>query len=484
MAAALLPLFALAQEPLLAKDIIEKAKAIQTIKINDNLNAILVEKSDEDFDVIGVDQNMSILWQNSFNGYALKLAGYKGKILAVAATDHAFVKGMNNTYKGFLIDPSSGKTLVEKELFKDTDEFMNYPTILVNNNEFKGIAVRQTSAKRKLRVALPSVFAIISINKLDKELRITQDLDMVQYNDKLEPVNSYKPQLVKDAILLGMQVNAWGDLFISWLVNGSINIYRYEQGQTEAKGIAKSDLQLKEGGDGPDVNYAPSTTNRNQLFYGLFFKDSETKKIALWIGRLDLSSGERKQNIELFDKDHVKAIKKGFVPVNKKLDDFNLGEPYGFDLDHLEENNGVLIASFLARGWHTVQSSTFAFNTSILINAYNTNLEPKFQLLMPSNCTSLVQSSTGYFINNNKLHVIAADGNVGSQSAIHGTADLNNGQWDSMIRLSKKKISGSNYPDGKATLLFADNFALPYINRTGFLIRLKFDVTLQQNSYQ
>lgn len=211
---------------------------------------------------------------------------------------------------------------------------------------------------------------------------------------------------------------------------------------------------------------------------------NQDKDAELGIGKFDFSTGKKYFVAEAFDKAHVKMLQKSFVPLNKKIDDADLGPRSGLHLRYLTETNGVLIAALTSRYLTTGSYGIWNTENSVLINGYDENLNTKFQQILPIKYT--VPNNFlpfGYHAAKNKLYVVGnTKSGLTTLNGVYGCLDINTGKWDKMYVLSKKKISNTDYADGDVILWFNDNYLVPYFEAKG-LMKNKFNITLQQNSY-
>ena len=142
----ILPGFAAAQsDNPVSDDLYTDTRGISAvIYLNNDINVMEILNNDESFDLIAVDGNMKVVWRTTLQGQVIGAGTYKNKIAVVAATQHSGLKGNNNTYKGFIIDPITGKTITEKVIYEDDNDYIEVPYALINNNYFK-FGVRKTN---------------------------------------------------------------------------------------------------------------------------------------------------------------------------------------------------------------------------------------------------------------------------------------------------------------------------------------------------
>ncbi|MFD2872814.1 hypothetical protein ACFS5N_10070 [Mucilaginibacter ximonensis] len=485
----LLPVLSFAQDDAVVyPDFAQKIKDIQSFRLNDNINIVAINADYETFDVMAIDENLNTVWHTSINGYAMAIAKFKGKIIAIAATDYSAMKGgQSNTYNATLLDPKTGDKVVEKTIFQGSPDYVIFPQILIDKDEFYGLGTRQSSFARGMHVAAPGLFALFSASRYQKEYRQTQDMNFIQFDEKLNEVNRLKPFFDPNGICLDWAINSKGDVFIGWLIDNYINIYRYENGKGQPK-IAKLDISIPDGffDRSPNLSFAVSESNRNLINCAFFFLDDDNKS-TLWVGNVDVATGKKNNITETFNSDHRKNLEKAFAKPNKKINSPDLGSLKTLDVRGFQEVNGTLmlaVASTTTQASMVSSYTSYLVENTIVINAYDASLGLKFQQLFPSKGISIAKRLPfSFYVQNNKLIVTAADiSGMNNINALYGVLDLGSGQWDKMYRLSKKKIDGKAYPNGPAALWFNNSFYLPYMNPKG-LTGSKFDVLMQQNTY-
>jgi hypothetical protein len=477
----------LAQEPALYKDFYNGVKDINSFVLSDHVNIMQVNTDNENFDVVAVNDQMQVLWKTSCAGFAFTAAKFKDKIIAVASTDHSSITGGNNTYKAYLLDPATGKILIEKVIYTGTDDYLDFVKVITGEGAYFKLCVRQSAFERRMHVALPSLFSIISENKYIRQLNQTQQLEVITLNEKLETINSFKPP-VANGTMITWNGNKQGDLFIAWLNGPQIEVYQFPAGSTSPTKQLNASVEIKQDNTvipSEDFILLPSPTNNNIVYYGLSYTNPN-KEAELGVGKLDFSAEKKFFVTEEFNKDHVKALQKGFVPVIKKLDEADLGSRRDLHIKHLAEVDGTLIAtvaSQTASSSSINSSGSWITEGSTLINGYNADLSTKFQQIMPSGYTIPNKTlPSGFHPLKNKLYVLVNNKTgMATLNGILGCLDVSTGKWDKMEILSKKHIDNSDYASG-AVLWFGTSYIVPYLSPRG-MMKNKFDITLQLNNY-
>ncbi len=488
---AFLPFITTAQEeaPPLVKDFYEGTYTIpESFVLNDRVNIMQFSPDKENCDIVAVDDQMQTLWKTSLKGHALSTSKFKDKILVVVSTEYSNIKRNNNTFKGYILDPSNGKVLVDKVIFEGSEDYLTFPYIFTaENGEIFKFAVRQSSFERRLHVAMPSLLGIISINSYIKQFNETRDLDVIDFNEKLEPVNKFKP-VITAGTFLEMNSNKQGDLFIAWFNNGSMDVAKYDAGKKTPSGTLTGNVILDKDildSFGNDILMVPSKSNANVLYYALAFRNPD-KETELGLGKLDFSTGKKQYVNELFTKDHIKSIKKSYVPVNKKMESPDLGPVKALNVRLFSDVDDHLIVALTSTSYasSSIGSGTWESEYNILINSYDTDLKLKYQQLVPTGYIVPERHlPLGFYHDKNKLYVLSNDKT--GMTTLNGTYsvfDLSTGQCDKMYHLSKKKMGNSHAAASSSVLWFKNSFVVPYLEMKGFAGG-KYNITLQQNLY-
>lgn len=484
------PFFSFAQEDgAVVKDFYKSTRSIpSSFVFSDQMNIMTVNGDFENFDVVAVDDQMQQLWKTSLKGYIHVVKKLNDKILAIASTDFSSAKRYNNTFKGFLIDPSTGKVLLEKVLYDSQQDYLTSPYIFTGEGKFLKIAIRTTGIERRMHMAMPGMLSIISFNGYYKQYHQTTSLDVIDFNEKLEPVYKFKAAIPGDESFLGMTCNNQGDLFINWFGKDKIDFAKYDAGKDKpSKSIAGSiildDDILKNLGEDM-IDLAPSKKNNNILYYSIAFRNPD-KERELGIGKIDFSTGKADYASEVFTKDNVKEIKKSFVPLNKKLGSPDLGGVKGLNVRKLMEVDDHIIVTLSSIGTQSssIGSGQWVIESNILLNDYDSNLHLRSQQLVPAEYSvPNMALPTGYYRKGNKLYLITNDKHgFTTLNAFVCIYDLSTNKFESMTWLPKKKIGNSEIAATSSVMWFKDGYLMPYLDI--HMMSGKFDVSLQKNSY-
>ncbi len=465
-------------------DFYNNVKSVVSFVWDDHTNIATLDIDNENFDVVAVNDQMQMAWRSSFAGYVLKTARFKDKIVAIAATEHSTFKGAGNTYIAYLIDAATGKQLAQKEIYHGDENYVEIPEIFTGEGGFVKLCVRQTTFQRKMHVALPGIFALFSMGKYAREFNETRELDVITLDDKLNPATVKLP--IASGSLVNWCANKQGDLFIAWFNGPSIEVYKYPAGSSSPAKQLNADVSFVPN-DRTDVSeeflMQPSSVHPDVVYYGTSYS-TENENAELGIGKLDFAGGKKLFVTETFDRDHVKALEKSFVKINKKADDVDLGARKGLHIRYLAEVNGTVIATVTSRHFESSSYGSWDCENSVLVNGYDENLATRFQQILPANYKYPNRFlPVAYHIAKNKMYVISNEkSGLTTITGIYGCLDLASGTWEKMLALSKKHISDSDYSNGAAAMWFADSFAVAYIARKT-LRPNSFDIVLQQNAY-
>jgi hypothetical protein len=308
---------------------------------------------------------------------------------------------------------------------------------------------------------------------------------VVEFNEKLEPVNKYQPQ-VPNGDFLNLTFNKAGDMFISWFTDNGLDFVRYGAAKnsqpvkiTSESSFTRSNSDIAAG----LVKIEASKKDPGVLFYAMVYRNAN-KENELGVGRLDFNTNQKKVVTEVFTKDHVKSLEKAFVPVNKKMDKPDMGSVKALNVRHILEDNGHLVVTITGRSSSQGTMGVWELETSTLLNVYDTGLNLKTQQFVPSGYSmpSRILPS-GYYIKNDKLYTITNDKQgMTTLYATYGVLDLNTGKWDKMVWLSKKHISNSDFAGSSCVLWYPNALIVPYIDVRNGIGTTKYDVLLQQNA--
>ena len=476
----LLPCIAIAQEDApLTDDYYDDIRSLAgPVKIDDHTSVIQVNTGTESFDLMAINDKQEIVWHTTIDGYGMAMGKFKGKIVAVASTEHSAITGTGNTYKAFMLAPLTGKVLTSKIVYEDSNDYIEVPQILIGDNYFK-FAMRETNITHRLHVGIPIV-AIFQVMEINKEGIETQKLDVVDLNEKLEPISTIKPAI--NGTFITISCNKRGDMFVAWLNGPDIEVYKYPAGKSDPSGKLNADVTINGNSStnlAGKILFTASDNEPDNLYYSMLYRN-EDKEPEMMLGKLDFAANTKKSVTQVFQKADLKALEKGFIPVNKKLDDPDLGSPKSMGIESLVKTDGGLVVAM--ESTYTVVSNygSQCVGMSLLLNGFDDDLKPKFQQVLPNKYAfPNVRLTQGFHEKQGKLCVVANNKGVDTQG-MYGVLDLKTGQWDNMYFLTDKKIKG--FLEADNILWFGNGFVAPYLKLHG-MFTAKFNLSMQLNSY-
>lgn len=475
----ILPRFCFPQNAPVVKQFLKNVKEItRVLEYNDNVRILQVNNSNDDFDVVAINENMEELWRTNLKGYALTLANFKGKVLAVAATDYGTFKSNNNTYKGFIINGKTGNVEFEKLIFDGQQEKSMVPAFFSSKDgsNFK-IVVRQNNVARRMHMGLPGPLALIAIHSIESDYLATSDLMVLDVDDKLNVTSTLKPA-IDEGYFADVASGRTGDAVIAWMSGGSIKLVKYNQNAKSAQGEITEDLEVSNIDDKRDCqNLKLIASKTPDVYYTAIVIKNTRKEWALAVTKFNFKDKSKKTTYVEYNKQNVKALEKAYKQTDKKIDKPGFGPEKDFDIRNITEIDDKLLVSLSARYVQTGTYSSALIERSMLINAFDTNLDLQFQQQLPSSSLNLIlYINSGFHVAKDGLHVAAV---YDKTKAIVGTLNVTTGEWDKMEVLDRKKID-ANYPDTSNTIWFADSFIMPYADLKG-ITKTNRDITLQLN---
>jgi hypothetical protein len=449
-------MFAQGQSPML-NDVWKKVHGIaSSFKFNDHLGIIQVTLTDTSFELMAVDNKMSVLWRDSLKGCGVACGKFKDKILAISDSGYSNKKRIINPYYAFLIDPASGKIILQNKIFeqkaKHQEEAISF--FAAGGSDFN-LAVRQ---------------ADISYSWLSPYKNKTENLALINLNEKLEP--TYLKPKVPDEGYVSMAMNSSGDLFLLTIRDQkSLQVRRYDHGSIEPSApitqacdnVDKVDLL----GAADDI--APSEADRNILYLSIGHtnKDDDREIIT---AKFNFATRLAQATTQVFTHKHVKEVEKSYVPVNNDFPAANLGSAKKqMRVDYVAEQNGKLItvsAEIYSVALNNVQ--TF-YGGGLVISCYDSDLKQLFQQVMPVSYSREIPLTTGYALGTNQLKIVSNSG----YASTFGQLDLSTGKW-----LKLAWIKADAHDSDKHVIWFTDTFIVPYVHPRAFGSKYNIDLVL------
>ncbi|MHB8209457.1 hypothetical protein [Mucilaginibacter sp.] len=479
----LFPILVFAQDDNVVKDFAKRAVDLQSVQVNEHLNVLQITYDDDVFELVGMNDQMQTIWRSTFKGHPYQTAKFKGNVVTIASSEFSLSKGPSNTYNAFFIDISNGKVITQNQIATSEDTHQHFPQLFTGDGNFCKVIIRQNDLKY-------GAFSIglINWNKNIKAYNATTDLQELELNDKLEVVNSFKPE-IDAGLYIGSAVNNKGNIFISWLNSNSVEVYKYGNEKDAPSKKLSSDIpigtiELNTDDEHHVTALVADEKDENKVYYAVIYKN-KNKNPELNVGRFDFTNGKESSTTEEFIKKERKRLEKSYVGVNKKINDPEFSSDQ-MEFKYVNEVNGKLIIALATYYLVTYNSATLTIDDAILINGYDLDLNQKFQQLMPVKSSNpFTKLYNGFNIANDKLNILSnyTSGSFNSHGQALGTLDLNTGEWDKMDILSKKHVNNSDFADGKGVMWFGNSYIVPYCNPKSMVSYVRAEITLQQNQY-
>jgi len=472
------PVAALAQgDSIVYKNIAEKTLGVtSSFKIDDNKAVLQVALSDSTFELIALDTKMQVLWRSQFTGRGVACRKFKGSVLAVSDSAFEIKKESDHTFRAFLVDPQTGKTILQKEIFRQHVKHKQTVSSLWRNDgaDFS-LIVRQADYH-----AQTFLFGHLKDS--------IEDLTMINLNEKLEP--EYHKLQFPDETFVSMTGNSHGDLFMLTTIGGTtLWARRYENGSMEP---SKPIFVTCDTLSGPDLEKAynsitPSHEDRNVLYLALAHKNQNSDR-ELYLARFDFAANTSQTASEVFTGKHIRAIEKSFVPLDAQFGEPNIGsQKKEITVRYLTEHDGkiIVVASEFFEEQNTTTTgrmgvvtvgitSTTHYEKALIINCYDQSLKQQFQQLMPVYYEGKTPTESAFAFHENILKVLS--NNVGENAdrfPAYGELDLATGKW-----LNLTVLKGSDrYSLDEHLIWFPHAFIVPSNRATGtFTTRYNVDL--------
>ncbi|GAB2703110.1 hypothetical protein GCM10027037_31040 [Mucilaginibacter koreensis] len=480
-----LPFLACAQNPNLFSDFQKGVDEISSFKVNDKINVISTASNHKSFDLIAIDEQMHIVWQTNLKGNSLVAGKFKNEIIAVASTDYSTMKGgINNTYTGYILDPASGKVVAEKIIYQDNDNYKEEPTFFIDpvNAEYFKLLVRRSAVERRIHGSFGPL-AIFALARISKQARTTTGLTAIEFNERLEPVNTFTPEISSDYIL-DTDCSKLGNLLITgYDGNGNIEVAKYNFGDPKPIAKLKQTVDLlKSDPDnfGGSIITSASKDNNNIIYVGLYGRNSN-KDDQLNLIKFDFAAQKTQLLTDIYNKPRIKGLEKAYQTINKECDDAQLRSSDKLSIRYLQEKDNHLVVVLSTRE-ATSFNNTFAYyEYTNIITGYDNELRMKFQQLLPVNYRFIGQYlPLSYRINNDKLYSIGNFGNTDKIKGLYSVLNLTTGNWEKMTVLSKEKLAKKSFTSGNV-LWYSNTYVVPYLELKGLFSR-SYTIDLQKNT--
>jgi hypothetical protein len=467
----LFPFLSQAQnKPPVYKDFNKRTRHITTsFQLNDHVWVMQTCLDKEDFELAAIDDKMQVLWRSKLNGYAIASGKFKDHILAISAAKYEWTKDkVLGPYTAFLLDEKTGKLLSQKVIFDSKSETQEFPEAFFNEDSSDFTLVIRQSDQGKVMFGFAT------------KLNTIKDLTVIKLGDNLNTM-VLKPKF-PDEEILNFTCNNKSDLFLVTHKDGkTIKVTRFEYPKYEPQEPIVQDIDLHKASDLKDQHSFVTTsgTDRKIAYFALIYDDPNNDN-KLTVCKFNFTTHTTQIADEVFDRPHVKAMEKAYVSFDSKQQKPDFG-PRGLKIKYLTEWNSTVVVVFSNQNLVSNPSigTSYADETSLIINGYDSDLKPKFQQIMPSwyKCFGFVPMTAKG--EKNSLYMLAntADG-INKWTCYYGQLDLATGSWLKLQKLPKDQL------DRQAVLnthvmWFAGGFIIPYNS----LSIPGIDISLQLNTY-
>ncbi|RXF69374.1 hypothetical protein [Arcticibacter tournemirensis] len=459
------------------------------VKLGDERAAVLVNTGkDDEYAVACVSPDYQFKWQTPITGYPFCIARLGDKIIVVAATDKSYFKSYNNQYMAFLFDPENGKMLAQKEIYKGSTEFMEYPQFYTSDTgKFFKFSVRVTAVKRKVHVGLPGLGALVTMKTLENQANTVQRFAIVTVDEKLN-TKTVDPTFPKGIFVKSVS-NADGDLFVFTMENkSSFFVSRYVEGQKEAS------ISFNQPLGGELKRMMTPETGESQLYLACDDKSPLTvywtmmvdagKGTTMLVSKINFADGKSSLTSETFSQDKLKELKKQFKEINKDVDQIDLGASDNMALHSIYVfDDRVLIVSGAEMG-----SGSFYNYSSEVISSFSKDLKLNYQLALPNKfyvkSPMMPYAHAELNKSGNVIRFISnVDKGIASMNGIYGEFNSENGQMLKLAVLPRgKKIDNAALVDVHAIIWTEKGYTVPFCELGGWTGSLK-EVTVKQYTY-
>lgn len=427
------------------------------------------------FALDAINDQMEVVWTAELEGYLHYIGKFKNKVIAIASTEYTVTAQYNATYKAYLLNPESGETALEKNIFEAPDDYLTFPYFSRSaDGSFFKMAIRRSPIDRRSRVAVAPV-AIFTLNKTISNFNHAKELTIIDVNENLDVTHTTKATLT-EGILYDLSFNQKGATFCSWITENSLHFEKYDLGKDMPVSINQPFAYKGRVDLNPSdiLKTCVSTTNPDVLFSGIYCKvQGGDHELSLF--KIDFAHNTKQVSTETFNSEHIKQLEKAFVPINKKVDKPDFGSAGDILVKGIEEKDGKLVVALYGEytRMYTQPNMMMMMNyhDAILFDVFDMDLKPLSSALFPNHDRDMHPILPGFRINNNVLYVLGdVSSGMRSHTAIYGEYDLNEGQWTKMEPLGKKGIGSPPPAWGKNTLWFSDGFVVPYADANTILV--------------
>jgi hypothetical protein len=465
------------------------------VKLDDNSTVALVKNKKGEFAVSNISDNMAIRWRSAvLPGFPFGIGLLKGNILVVAADDKTYFTSFGSTYSAFLVDPLTGKILLQKQIYKGGEEFMEYPHFMFSETgDFFRYSVRVSGIARRLHVGIPVIGALVTNKSLDGQFPETKSFNIYTLNEKLE--NELTVPVTLQGIFAGIVSNKDGDALLLTLKDRSTIIAnRYEPGKkASSKTVTMSvgatfkgfffNAEFAKG-----FRYTNSSKDPLQVYWTLVIKDNSMS--TLYLGSMNLNDGKSKVEKQIYTGKSLKGLEDSYVRPDKKIDKPDFDSAPFLRVTSIYDAGDKIMISVGNRGV-TKPFDSFYFNHfSEILMAFNaSDLKQIYQVIIPRIFTirnydpkSMADIAYHYSKDNVVTYIANTDRGQTSVDILYGQFDLITGKSLKTILLPKGKVDDRAMHNGTSVIWNNDSFILPYFDPKG-IFKISFDIDLAKYTY-
>ncbi|MDT3403488.1 hypothetical protein [Mucilaginibacter terrae] len=292
-----LPFLVFAQtEPVVLEELYKNCRGLYSFKLNDDVSIVQVNTDNENFDMLAINEQMKVLWKVTLPGYALSSGKFKDKIVAVGSTEKE-----KSEYKGFVLDPLTGKIILEKTIYNGGDKKTEnaYPYFTE-----KGDCFKMTFAKVKI------TYPAISMSRKPKTTILS--LVALDFDISLN-VNKLIETKLPDGKIYSYGFNTYGDLMVVHSNNEEtvdVSKYSIDKNTPVATQKVSFNAHKKFKANDIDGNFSAIFSANRDMVYLALMHPNEEKETQLSLLKLNMADGKTQTITEVFNKDHIKDLKR------------------------------------------------------------------------------------------------------------------------------------------------------------------------------
>jgi hypothetical protein len=415
-----------------------------------------VTLTDTSFELMALDNKMQVLWRDSLNGCGVACGKFKGNILAISDSGTSR-RGNVNPYYAYLVDPASGKIILQKKIFdqpaKHEEEAAAF--FAADGSGFT-LVVRQ---------------AAINTGMVGSFKNKTEDLALISLDENLQPI--YVRPKMPDENFVTMAMNRYGDFFLLTARDRkSLTARRYDHGSTEPSEPITQTCDSLEAYDLLQAfnGIVPSGTDRDILYLSIAHDNADDDR-EITTAKFNFGTHQAQVRNEVFTHKHVKEVEKSYVPANGDFPGVNLGTAKKqMEVRYLATHGGKLITVSSEEFTLVTNNIPTLYGFALMITCYDSDLKTVSRQLMPVQYTrESDQLTTGYSVSEDDLKIVTNDNRL----SVFGQLDLSTGKWLKLV-----KLTADGGDSDKHIIWFDDNFIVPFMHQRSFGSKYNIDLSL------